>query len=95
MFSTAIFWAIMGYCGSPNIPYIPHIPGSPTPPPPDPFLVARLGIVLLGGIAGGYLGRIFLEPSLIVSGISAYATARVLSGISFVLLSPHPLPPKE
>ncbi len=92
MFTAYAFWAMMGYCGSvyPNIP----IPGGP-PPPPDPFRIARFAIVVIGGIVGGYLGQTFLEPSFAVSGMSAFAVARVLDSLSWVLLNPQPLPPKE
>ena len=92
MFSSFVFWAAMGYCG--NEPRRLHIPGTPPPPAPDPFRWVRVAFAILGGIVGGYLGQTFLEPSLAVSGLAALATGRVLNGLSWVLLSPQPLPPK-
>ncbi|MEO6038787.1 MAG: hypothetical protein ABIQ93_10260 [Saprospiraceae bacterium] len=90
MISSFVFWAAMGYCG--NEPRIPHLPG--VPPPPDPFRWLRVAFAVLGGMAGGYLGYSFLEPSLAVSGLAAMAVGRISNGLSWVMLNPQPLPPK-
>lgn len=94
MIGTIIYWALLGYNGlipAPRIP-IPN-PGDP-PGPPDPYRVARIAVSLAGGIAGGYLAQTFIDPSLAVSGLAAFATGRVFNDLSWVMLSPQPLPPK-
>ena len=90
MFATFLFWAALGYSGNePRIPSI--ISGGPRP---EPWRFVRIAIAVVGGIAGGYLSQQFLDPSLAVSGLGAFATGRIFTRVSLAFLNPQPLPPK-
>ncbi|MFN0034527.1 MAG: hypothetical protein ACKVUS_05625 [Saprospiraceae bacterium] len=108
MFSSIIFHAIMGICGNePRFihihknPGVPPPPGDPWPivliaggPRPEPWHFVLIAIAAVGGIAGGYLSQQFLDPSLAISGLSAFASGRIFTRASFAFLNPQPLPPK-
>ena len=90
-----VWWIIAGWCGTPW-------PGKemPRPPAPKGFLVIAVG--LIGAVIGGWAFVSIWPPTegtvhgvyAAVSGLPAFAGARVLSNILQVLaLGPQPIPP--
>ena len=93
--SIVLWWMIAGWCGTPW-------PGYEIPRPPLPQVIMGLAVGLVGGVIGGWVFVSLWPPSegseigvyVAISGIPAFAGARVLSNILQVLaLGPQPVPP--
>jgi hypothetical protein len=67
-----VFWALVGWCGTPW----PHrfIPRPPPPPDPDPWWYTKFGGVI-GGILGGWVFDQVWPMAGNISGIGVAATA--------------------
>ena len=79
-----VFWALVGWCGT---PWPRRWPWPPPPPPgPDPWLTK--GVNIIGGIAGGWgftsvcpLGEPVTGVAVAASGVGALLGAVVLGDV--------------
>jgi hypothetical protein len=72
-----LYYAFVGWCGTPHGGKIPIPKKGPTDP--EPWKIILMGI--LGGLAGGYLANIGLNGDIVSSSFGALAGGRVVSDI--------------
>lgn len=77
MISNLVYWALVGWCGTPPRPW----PWPPPPPGPDPWPWWRNPVLgIIGGIAGGYLATALFgsEGMMLAQSFGALAGGRIV-----------------